>query len=179
MNLKLLATYSGPLTDLTNLIIANRAADAEASQARDSRKGGLVDTLRTIATQTFRDGVPTADSSDMLRFALVMVQDADGKQVIPSGTVKNYCAALRGYHAMLEQGRDISEVNTADATAEVASDEQKRIKAAKSELAKIAKAGKWGAEKWEEFVELVRPAVVKNEATADEQAEVTAEAKAA
>jgi hypothetical protein len=177
MNLKLIATYSGPLTDLTNLIIGNKAASKVESDARDARKGGLVDTLRLIAVQTNNDGVPTADASDMLRFALNMPQDGDGKQILPSGTVKNYCAALRGYHKMLEQGRDISEVSTAEATAEVASAEQKRITAAKKEFAGYSK--KWNADQWEALAAAYKPAAVTADATDEETADVETEAKVA
>lgn len=176
MNLKLLATYAQPLTDLTDLIVANRKAGAAESEARDARKGGLVDTLRNIAIATHNDGVPTAEASEMLRFSLNMPQDAEGKQLIPSGTVKNYASALRGFHKLLQAGRDISEVTTAEANAEVASEEQKRITAAKKEFAGYSK--KWNADKWEALAAQFKPEPVVA-ATAEESAEVEAEAKAA
>ena len=177
MNMTLIATYAQPLADLSKLLIDNRAASAVESEARDSRKGGLVDSLRALAILTHRDDVPAQDASDMLRFALSASTDAEGKPLIPTGTVKNYCAAMRGYRKMLGNGRDISDVSTADATAEVASEEQKRIKAAKAEFGKLTK--KWNADAWERLVADNRPAVAETEATDEEVAEVEEEAAAA
>lgn len=178
--LTLLAKYATPLSDLTTVVIADRKANKADADKRDERKGGLVDQLRALAVTLHTDGLKASDASDILRFALGMVTDEEGKSAIPGGTIKNYCAAMRGYHKLLTEGKDISDVNTAKAAEEVASEEFKRIKAAKATFAKASK--KWSADKWEEFAaSFAITATVDGDEEADEteSEEVEEEARAA
>lgn len=176
--IKLLATYATPLSDFAAAVVANRNEDKAATESRDARKGGLVDQLRQLAVTLHGDKVEAQTASDLLRSALTMITDSEGAPAIPGGTVKNYCAAMRGYHKLLSEGKDISDVNTAKAAEEVASEEFKRIKAAKAIFAKASK--KWTGEEWEGFVsQFSITAESDDEVTADETADVEEEAKAA
>lgn len=179
MNFQILSAYSAPLALIVTLALENTAKNKAENEARDSRKGGLVDAVKAYATATHADGVKAQDASDALRLALQASQDSEGKALIPAGTVKNYTAALRGFHVMLARGQDITEATTKDATDEVRSDEQKAIDGHKAAFRKLT--AKYSAAQWAELVELVTPAapVVADEAqdegeTSDEAGEETA-----
>lgn len=175
MNFQLLTAYSSQLSLIVTLALQNKAANADETTARDNRKGGLVDSIKAFSRVTHADGVPVADASDVLRMALQASTDEESKPIIPAGTVKNYCAAARGFRKLLAAEVDITDKSTKDATDAIRSTEQASIDASKAEFRKLTK--KYTAAQWSELVELVTPSApaVKEEA-ADEGEEEQPEA---
>lgn len=127
MNLALLTTYAAQLAAIAAAVTENGVASKLASEASKGRKDSLASTIRTFASDTARDGVPTEDAHGALKLVLGA---ADQKP----GTIKGYGASFRGYRAMIADGVEIADKNTAKAQEYVASEETKALKAAKDRV---------------------------------------------
>lgn len=162
-----MANHATTLAKLVTLACDNSKANKAEADARDNRKGGLVDVLRDYVKETVAKETDTEAGAICLRIMLTNVTNDEGKAVIPGGTVKNYVSAFKGYRKILARGESIDEVSTAKANEEMASEEAKAIKAAKADFAKLSKD--WTAAQWTAFV----GGFAKPEATESDDSEVS------
>lgn len=165
---RILATYATQLGLITSLAVENSKAGKAETEARDNRKGGLVDALRDLVTVQARDGIDVEAGATCLRIMLANVTGDDGKPLVPGGTVKNYVSAYKGYRKIMARGETIADVSTAKANEEMQSEELKRVKAAKKTFSELAKA--WNADKWESFVNDLRGVTVSSGEESEEDA---------
>lgn len=171
-----MAAHATTLAKLVTLACDNSKANKAEADARDNRKGGLVDVLRDYVKETVAKETDTEAGAICLRIMLTNVTNDEGKAIIPGGTVKNYVSAFKGYRKILARGESIDEVSTAKANEEMASEEAKAIKAAKAEFAKLSKD--WTAAQWTAFVGgFAKPEATEGEAeVTEDEAELVAAA---